>query len=364
MQGPLCEAIALGEFSSWAKQLLNDWQAEDLLQLSFESSIASFCNRAPDAHKVQIAILENGPTSKTGISLLRSSTHELLIVWIGQSFTKEDCSFAVENKLFGIVENPKLSDKRAQDLLVRAAEMRAQKNQLTHLIHSLKGLVLQSESKNTDQELVSEMKTGLGKVEKLIHQSNTHSGSSILPLAQSQGLGDVLLTLSELERTGTLWIRGARPNQEGKIDFLQGKITFAEAGSVHQLKAVYRMFSWETPRFLFNRKAPEAYESGQLIPLEMGLLVEEGEKQALRFKQIERQIPPLELKVDFVPQSLNIKTALSPNDFHTLVQVVEYHFVSDILDYSHSWDIDLLEGLINLKKSGHIKVMSPTSKAV
>jgi hypothetical protein len=364
MQGSLCEVIALGEFSSWAKQLLNHWQSEDLIQISFEGSIASFCNRAPSSQKVQIVMMENGPASKTGISLLRSSPHDLLIVWMGQSFTKEDCSFALENKLFGLMENPQLSDKKAQDLLVRAAEMRSQKNQLTHLIQSLKGLVLQSDSKNTDQELVSEMKTGLGKVEKLVHQSNVHSGSSILPLAQSQGLGDVLLTLSELERTGTLWIRGAQSGQEGKVDFLQGKITFAETGSVQQLKAIYRMFSWDTPRFLFNRKAPEAYENGQLIPLEMGLLVQEGEKQAQRYKRIQKQIPPLELKVDFVAQSLTVKTALSPNDFHTLVQVVEYHFVSDILDYSEKWDVDLYEGLISLKKSGHIKVMSPTAQAV
>jgi hypothetical protein len=242
--------------------------------------------------------------------------------------------------------------------------MRSQKNQLNHLVQSLKGLVLQSESKTTDQELVTEMKTGLGKVEKLIHQSNSNSGSSILPLAQSQGLGNVLLTLSELERTGTLWVRGAHRGQEGKIDFLQGKITFAETGSVQQLKAIYRMFSWDTPRFLFNRKAPEAYESGQLIPLEMSLLVQEGEKQAQRYKKIQKQIPPLELKVDFVAQSLNAKTALSPNDFHTLIQVVEYHYVSDVLDYSEKWDVDLFEGLISLKKSGHIKVMAPTSQAV
>ncbi|NBX77130.1 MAG: DUF4388 domain-containing protein [Proteobacteria bacterium] len=364
MQGPLCEVIALGEVSSWAKQLLNHWQSEDLIQVSYESSVASFCNRTPSSQTVQIVVLENGPACKTGLSLLQSSPHDLLIILMGQSFTKEDCSLALENKVFGLIENPQLSDKRAHDLLARAAEMRSQKSQLAHLIRSLKGLVLQSESKNSDPEMISEMKTGLGKVEKLVHQSNTHSGSSILPLAQSQGLGDVLLTLSELERTGTLWVRGAKSGQEGKIDFLQGKITFAETGSVQQLKAIYRMFSWDSPRFLFNRKAPESYESGQLIPIEMSLLVQEGEKQTQRFKQIQKQVPPLELKVDFVAQSLNDKTSLSPNDFHTLIQVVEYHYVSDILDYSEKWDVDLFEGLISLKKSGHIKVMVPASQAV
>lgn len=356
MQSPLCEAIALGEFSAWAKQLLNDWQSEDLIHLSFESSVATFCNQSPTSKNTQIVLLENNPSSRTGISLLKSSHHELVILWMGRAFTKEDLAFAIENRVYGVIEDPKIADKKVQALLIQSANLRSHKNQLAHLIHSLKGLVLSSESKNQDTELTSEMRVGLSKVEKLL-QANPNSDSSIIPVAQSQGLGDALLTLAELERTGTLWVRGSRAGEEGKIDFLQGKIMFAETGAVKQLKAIYRMFCWENPRFLFNRKAPESYDSEQLIPVEMGLLVQEGERQEIRFKQIQPHLPPSELRLDFVPQTLTIKTALSPMDFHALVQVIEYHHVSDVLDYSDRWDIELYESLISLKKAGHIHVV-------
>ncbi|NBT57979.1 DUF4388 domain-containing protein, partial [bacterium] len=254
-------------------------------------------------------------------------------------------------------------DKKIFELLARAHTACSQKNQIGHLLHSVKEVVLQLEAKNQEVEIVSELKTGLGKVEKLV-MGSPHSNSSILPLAQTQGLGDVLLTLSDLERTGTLWIRGNKPGEEGKIDLLQGKVTYAETGAVRQLKAIYRMFCWNTPRFLFNRKEFELNENEELIPMEMASLVHEGIQQARRFQMIQKEIPPAELRVDFVPRSLNDKTSLTPRDFYTLVQVAEYHHVSDILDFSTDWDIDLYEGLISLKRSGYIKVMSPSSKAV
>lgn len=363
MQSPICEAIALGDFSAWAKQLLNEWSSEDLIRLSFESSVASFCNQSPKRRNVQIVILENGVSVKTGTSLLQGSNHELLILWVGQSFTKEDLAFAIENQVFGILENPKLSDKKTYDLLTRAQMASSEKNQAAHLLHSLKEVVLQMESKNQEKELVAEMKTGLGKVERLV-LGPPKASASILPLAQSQGLGDVLLTLAELERTGTLWIRGSKSGEEGKVDFLQGKITYAETGAVQQLKAIYRMFCWSSPRFLFNRQDFEMSEKEELINIGMDLLVQEGNEQARRYHSIQKEIPPSELRVDFVPRSLTEKTVLTPRDFQTLIQVAEYHHVSDILDYSGDWDIDLYEGLISLKKSGHIKVMPPSSKAV
>ncbi|MFM8268854.1 MAG: hypothetical protein ACKN9V_01590, partial [Pseudomonadota bacterium] len=156
MQSPLCEVVALGEFTSWAKQLLNDWQSEDFIRLSFESSIASFCNKTPQSKNVQLVLLENNPASRSGISLLKASSHELFIIWMGRSFTKDDLAFALENKVYGVMEDPKASEKKTYNLLTEAASFRSEKNQLAHLIHSLKGLLLQSETKTGDSELISE----------------------------------------------------------------------------------------------------------------------------------------------------------------------------------------------------------------
>jgi len=57
MNTPICEALALGELSPWAKQALNDWQAEGHIRLQFEKSISQFCSNPKINPKAEIAII-------------------------------------------------------------------------------------------------------------------------------------------------------------------------------------------------------------------------------------------------------------------------------------------------------------------
>ena len=208
------------------------------------------------------------------------------------------------------------------------------------------------------------MKVGLSKVERLSEQNDflkseppLDSDTSALPIAKSQTLADVLSIMADLERTGTLWIKGSQSGQDGKIDFIQGKIALAETGSVKQLKAIYRMFFWENSKFLFHRK--QTIESSEpLISIGMGQIIKEGHLQLEKYLKLKKDVPPLNLKLDFVPQTIQSSTSLTPEEFHALVQVVEFHYVADILDYSEHWDIELYESLIGLRKSGYIRVAS------
>jgi len=283
---------------------------------------------------------------------------------MGEGFSKEDLALAIKNRVFGVFENPTRFDKHIQHIFQKSEAHCNNINQLNLLLQNLRSLFIQVESDIKDSDLASEIKTGLSKIGKLSEfdefftpeATPDSTPGSAMPLAKSQTLGEVLLTIAELERTGTLWVRGPKPNQEGKIDFIQGKITSAESGSVQQLKAIYRMFLWEGARFLFNRKNVEDCETKALIPIEMQLLVREGEQHFKRFEQIQKEIPPLHLELDIEPNSIQVNTQVSPVDFHALVQVVEYHHLTDVLDYSPLWDIDVFEGLIRLRKSGHIKV--------
>src|SRR5206468_806071 len=105
--------------------------------------------------------------------------------------------------------------------------------------------------------LLHEFKTALGKVERAGTMSNEflsaaldggHGDKETLPFARSQDIGDALFTVHDLERTGALWIRGNLAGQEGKVEFLQGKLVAATAGGVHGVKAIFRMFLWDEPR--------------------------------------------------------------------------------------------------------------------
>jgi len=361
-----CELVALGDWSPWARQLLNHWQQEEFISLSFENQISAFCNPTTAFSTLpQVVILENDRQSKLNISALKSSSREVLILWLGQSFTKEDLCFALENQIYACLENPSGNDGQTLKIFSRAAEACALRKQGFHVIGSLKKLVMEEETRSSSSSFTTELKNGLSRIQKtIVHNEFFHSlNSSVpegasLPLAQGQGIGDTLLTLFEFQRTGTLWVRGALPHQEGKIDFLQGKITQAEAGAVTQLKAIYRMFLWNNCRFLFSRKNPEDCPSEKMISLEMEVLVREGEDQRKRFKEIEKLVPPPQLKVDLIPTVLETSARLNPNEFYALTQAVEYHVVSELIDYTDRWDIDLYEGLINLKKSGFLKVVA------
>lgn len=362
MEAPLCEAVALGEFSPWARQLFNEWQSEGVVRLSFEPNVSKFCHQSGNSGNSRIVILENSSQSHLVVAQLRASHQSLLILWMGQKFLKEDLAIAVQHRVYGLLENPSVSDKQSLGLFVKAQSAKDKNNQSRLLIHSLKGLLLQNETSGTDKSLVSEMKAGLSKVENLAAgneffqpQSSNENETSSLPIAKSQTLSEVLLVMADLERTGTLWVNGSQPGQEGKIDFLQGTLASAEAGSVTQLKAIYRMFLWPNPRFLFNHK--HTIEPAEpLIPSDLLRLVKEGEAQISRFQRIAKDIPPSSLKLDFVAQSINSATALTPQEFHALIQVAEFHYVTDILDYSPRWDIELFESLINLRRSGYINV--------
>lgn len=366
MQGATCELIALGEWSPWARQLLNHWQEEEFINLSFENQISSFCQPTSSLPAVpQVVILENNKQSKQNISFLKSSNRDVLILWLGQSFTKEDLTFALENQIYACLENPSSNEKEIFNTFGRAAAACGQRQQGLHILGSLRQLIVQEESKNSQNSFTTELKTGLARIQKTLIPNELFQGrvipaieGSSLPLAQNQDLGDTLLTLFEFQRTGTLWVRGSLPHQEGKIDFLQGKITQAEAGVASQLKAVYRMFLWNNCRFLFSRKNPEDCPSDKMISMEMELIVHEGEAHRSRFKAIEHLVPPQHLKVDLVPMTLSTSSKLRPNEFYALIQAVEYHQVSDLLDYTERWDIDLYEGLISLKKSGFLKVLA------
>lgn len=372
MQSPLCQAIALGEFSPWAKQILNEWQSEGLINLSYEASVAHFVQKHARPDQSHIAIVENSNTSKQIITQIRTSEHPVLILWVGKSFSKEDFAFALGNRIYATIENPALADKNAQSVFSRADSARTKKDQLKHLFQSLKTLLLQTEPDSKNKSLFAELKAAVGKMERLTDANELfnleirkEAGSqSTLPLHKSQGLGDALLTIAELERTGTLWVRGAKPEEEGKIDFIQGQITVAEAGAVTQLKAIYRMFLWDSPRFLFNRKNPEDCEAREIINRDIEALVKEGEEHQLRFQTLKKELPPTNLKLDIEASSMNTSIALSPLDFSTLTDVVAFKFVTDILDYSKNWDVDLFEGLIRLKKSGMIKILPASPVAV
>ena len=183
----------------------------------------------------------------------------------------------------------------------------------------------------------------------------TKEGSHV-PFYKTQNFGDALMTVHDLERTGVLWARGPVPEQEAKIEFLQGKIISAVTGDTTGLKAIYRVFLWDSPRFLFYRKDPNEAVLVEQLDASMRHLVKQGEMLRDRYEKIRKELPPDSIRLEIDSHALHKDTALAFVDFSTLASTVEFGVVAHILDYNPLPDVDIYESLIRLRKHKIVRV--------
>lgn len=362
MKVPHCRIVSVGEITSWAKQFLNGLQKENIAEVTFETNVARFCGTiAPPT----IVFIENAPDMKQAIQKLRQSGRPLIIVWFGKLFAKEDMTFAHENRVYWVLESPRADDKRVLEGLRRVARAAETALQFGQHLHSLKAILLQGEGDSAISPLLHEFKTALGKLERAGLMSNEFLSAVVdmgqgdkenLPFHRSQDIGDALFTVHDLERTGALWIRGSLPGQEGKVEFLQGKLVAASAGGVHGVKAIFRMFLWDEPRFLFTRIDPSDYVFEDHLNVSLKYMCVEGQDLRQRYQKIRRDLPPPDLKIELDPNALHMGTQLQPEEFSTLASIVEFGNVSQVVDFNSLPDVAIYEALIRLRKSNMIRV--------
>jgi hypothetical protein len=363
MRIPSLKVTCIGETSAWGKQFLAELQQADVVEVRHEPNVMRFANALHSAEQ-QIFFMENFPESRNWITMLAQSAKSFYLVWFARSFSKEDLAFALEKRVYCVFENMKHDDKRIVDNLQKLLMNYEAKAQYDHLIRSMKAILVQAETDEEAKPLVHEMKVAIGKLERCTIQNefnhqhiyDNEGSEERLPFYQTQDFGDAMLTVEDLERTGVLWIRGKLPFQEGRVEFLQGKLIAASAGDTTGLKAIYRMFLWDDPRFLFSRKDPKEVVSEKPIDTSLKHICREGQSQRGRYDSVRRELPPSEIFLTLEPSSLHPDTGLLPTDFTTLATVLEFGRVSEILDYSSLPDVQVYESLIRLKKNQLIKV--------
>jgi hypothetical protein len=364
MRVPVCRILAVGEVSNWGKQFLISLQQENILDVGYEPDVQGFCTSLRSNLEPQILFIESVPESRNWILNLRQNNRFLYLVWYGRSFSKEDLIFAMENRIYCVLENMRPEDKRVMEWISKLANNRDTFFEFEHIIRSVKSILLQADQNDSEKQFVTEIKTALTKIERAILQNEFHTpplhssnaGETKLPIHKTQGVGDAISTVADLERTGVLWIKGSLPFEEGKAEFLQGKIVAANAGEVRGVKALYRMFLWDEPRFLFVRRDPKDCILEEHLNLSLKYICEEGQNLRRRYEMVRKELPPLDLRLEFEPTILHNGTSLPSADFATLASVVEYGKVSNVLDYNPQPDVHIYESLIRLKKNGLIRV--------
>lgn len=370
MKVPCCKAYCVGEVTAWGKQFLGELQSQNVIEAAFQSP-QEFLDSSATPISPILVLVENTPESKKTLTKLRSSGHPLFWIWYGRAFSKEDYAFALENRAYAVFEHARAENKPLIETLGRVAEHVEAGDQYDQIVHSLKSLLLQSEEDEATRQLVSEIKTAVTKLDgcrarnELAGQSKPVQNDATPPVPtgdpgtlfhRTQDFSDALNTVHDLERTGALFIRGDLPGMEGRVEFIQGKIVSASAGDARGMKAIYRMFLWDKPRFLFTRKNAQDCFVEEVVSLSMKHLCQEGEELKRRFERVRREIPPSELILELEPSSLHPGSKLPLEDFSTLASVVEFGKISQVIDNNQLPDVSLFESLIRLKKQNMIRV--------
>ncbi|MCB0418985.1 MAG: DUF4388 domain-containing protein [Bdellovibrionaceae bacterium] len=362
MKVPLCRIVTLGEFTPWGAHFIEVLEKENVVEISQAESLKYLLDNDISGAS-QIVFLENGPEGRQYVGELRASGRKFYVVLIGKLFTKEDYAFAMHNRVFRVFENitPETPDVLAEIKHLADTVDREKKFEL--LVRSLKSVLLQAEGDVADS-VMSELKTAVGKLGTTVtFNEYTSPGAEKaqhhdkLMFHQSEDLPDVLETIDSLERTGVLYVKGPLPSEEGQINFLQGKIVSASTGVVHGLKAIYRMFLWDGPQFLFTRRDPEEMTFDDPINVSMKHINVEGAAHRRRYERVRQELPPNRIVLELDPGFLHPGVSLPKEDFYTLASVVEFGKVSQILDYNPLPDAVLFESLIQLRKLNMLRIL-------
>ncbi len=358
MKVPRCKVQCVGEITPWGKQLLKDLQGENVIEPTFQSAQEFMEGSGP-----ALALIENTPDSKASIIRIRQSARRFYFIWYGRVFSKEDCQFAVDVRAYAVLEHARAEDTKLVDIFGKAAESLEIATQFNHLVHSLKSLLVQAEAEEANRPLVNEVKTAVSKIETCVFgnellggKPGVPPGQGATPFYRTQDFSDALQTVHDLERTGVLWVKADLPGQEGKVEFIQGKIVSAQAGDARGLKGIYRMFLWDQPKFQFSRREAQDCFVEEQITMSLQHLSKEGEDFRKRYERIRREIPPGELKVELEPSALHAGTRLPHAEFSTLASVVEFGRISQVIDNNPLPDVTLFECLIHLKKQNMLRV--------
>ncbi len=365
MKSPLCRIDSVGEISNWARQFLKGLQNENLAEVFFEGTTQKFCDQKSTS--VSIVFIENAPDMKREILKLRSAARPLLVVWYGKIFTKEDLQFAIENRIYLTMENPRHDDKKTVEPLKRIARAAEAMQQTSHYVQSIQTLSIEGDQIVEAKSLFDDVKESAEKLERCLHLSNEflHESKSKnggeenrMALRANQDLRGALYTIHELERTGSLQVKGSFEDQTGKVDFIHGRLVSASTGSVRGLKAVYRMFLWDEPRYSFERMESNSVWFEGELNVNLKHLCVEGEAFRQKYGQIRKEIPPKEIQVELEPSALHPQLELTREEFSTLGSVVEFGDVGKVVDFNPLPDVTLYEGMISLRKNRIIRVVN------
>lgn len=167
-------------------------------------------------------------------------------------------------------------------------------------------------------------------------------------------LADSIRELLEAGSSGELVVKS--DNRVGYISMQEGFIEEALVGPVQGLKALFRILSWPDAQSQFERyDRPLAVNSS----LRLGSL--DFQKAYDRWKQkvasLKAVWPPYQLRIRAVPSAFLQKKNWVPKEFLVFAALCESERVYEVLNNCPLLDLEVVEALVNLRKSGLMEIM-------
>lgn len=354
------ELHRIGEWDAAVETFLREVAANLPAELIDHADSEAYCG-ARAGKEGDLVLVGAGSGFEESLQHLRAEGPRCYFVVVGSQLSREVLSTAVNCRAIGVLDIRDIGIKDAAEILRKAFETSSTDRDADQLLTSLKSLLLSRNEGDSPEELVGELKTALGKMERKLRgnlfapRREQVDHETKLPFHKSADLREALLTIGDLERTGELSIK-SEFGGDGEICFLQGKLASADAGPVRGHKALMRMFLWEQPEFEFKHLDPSEIPVDEDLHEDLATVVEHGMSLNKEFQSFRKEVPPGSLKLELDPNALKQGCELSPDQFATIASVVELGKVVHILDYNPLEDVTLLRSLISLRKEKLIRV--------
>jgi hypothetical protein len=142
---------------------------------------------------------------------------------------------------------------------------------------------------------------------------------------------------------------------KGVLILENGILQQAICGSIFGEKALQRIFLWERVQWSWNPSKIEN-DLGSELHYDYFKLRKLVNEWRLRWSRVHTVIPPMQLKIKVVAQVLPKKTQWNYDEVQLLASIAEFSNVHEIMNRCPLRDLEVIEGMIKLRKEGLLEI--------
>ena len=167
-------------------------------------------------------------------------------------------------------------------------------------------------------------------------------------------LPDLLQLFGTSKKSGVLVIR--TEDDIGRIYMRKGMIYYAvinDLDDVPAMKSIFRMLTWQ--KGLFDLDPPDEREFPNEINVSVQEILMEGLRQLDEFNQIRSELPELNTRLVVSAPMIPPLRELRPEELDVVQSVLNYGHLETILNKSLQTDLETVQVLLKLLKSGYVR---------